>query len=165
MKRLKFYLPAMLFISQSMVYAAQQPPLATSASSVTENSQLINGSLLVENARANSTIPGVRISAGYLKLTNNSKQTIRFSAAKTPAAQHTEFHSMVLHDSKMAMRKIKTIEIKAQHSVEFKENHLHLMFIGLNRHFKAGESITLTLIEDNGQNFKLVMPIIDQKSY
>ena len=161
MKIIKFSLIALLCCGQPMVYADQHHAAAASQES---QSQRVNSSLLVENARAKSTIPGVKVSAGYLKLTNNSAQTMRFIGAKTSAAKYTEFHRMVMRDSKMVMRKVDTIEIKPQQSFEFKEKGYHLMFMGLKQRFKPGETLTLTLIQDNGQTYELLMPIVVMNS-
>ena len=163
MKIVKFSLIALLCCGQSMAYADEHK--TTACSSQTSQSQPVNANLLVENARAKSTIPGVKVSAGYLKLTNNSNQTMRFTGVKTNAAKYTEFHTMVMLDSKMTMRKVDEIEIKANQSFEFKPNGYHLMFMGLNQRFESGESITLTLIQDNGQTYEVQLPIVSMKSH
>ena len=164
MKILQCSLIALLCFVLSVAYAEQQGATPDSATQAAQ-SQLINSKLLVENGRAKSTIPGIKVSAGYLKLTNNSKQTMRFTGAKTTAAKYTEFHKMVMRDSKMAMRKVKIIEIKPQQSFEFREHGYHIMFMGIKQRFKPGESITLTLIEDNGQTYDLLLPIVIIKSH
>lgn len=162
MKIQKLCVITLLCFAQSMAYADEQQ---TTTASQASQSQLINAKLLVENAGVKSTIPGIKVSAGYLKLTNNSKQTMRFTAAKTDAAKYTEFHQMVMRDSKMAMRKVEEIVIKPQQSFEFKANGYHLMFMELKQRFKPGESITLTLIEDNGQTYELLLPIVIMASH
>ena len=164
MKIVKFSLIALLCCGHSMVYSDEHKATTSSASQTSQN-QPVNANLLVENARAKSTIPGIKVSAGYLKLTNNSNQSMRFTGVKTSAAKYTEFHKMVMRDSKMAMRKVDEIEIKAKQSFEFKPNGYHLMFMGLNQRFKPGESITLTLIQDNGQTYEVLLPIVEMNSH
>lgn len=164
MKIVKLCLSALLCCGHSMAFA-DEPITSTFSASQATQSQRVNSVLLVENARAKSTIPGVKVSAGYLKLTNNSDQTIRFTGVKTNAARYTEFHRMVMHDSKMVMRKVETIEIKPQQSFEFKQKGYHLMFMGLKQHFKPGGSLTVTLIQDSGETYKVLLPIVEMKSH
>lgn len=164
MKKIKFTLLLLACLAPSLTYADGHG-IATSSAAHAAQSQQVNSDLLIENARAKSTIPGVKVSAGYLKLTNNSQRTMHFIAAQTPAAKYTEFHRIVMRDNKMAMRKVDSIEIKAQQSFEFTENGYHLMFMGLKQALKSGESITVTLTEDNGQTYQIILPIVAMKSY
>jgi copper(I)-binding protein len=131
---------------------------------VIQNQQVF-ADLLVENARAKATIPGVKVSAGYLKLTNNSDQTMHFTLAKTSAAKYTEYHNMIMDNSKMVMRKVDVIEIKPQQSFVFKEKSYHLMFMGLNQRFTPGELITVTLIRENGQTYDILLPIMEMQHH
>ncbi len=158
MTRLRCTLLLLIFFTLPMSYAEVSAAQGS-------QSQHANSDLLVENARAKSTIPGVKVSAGYLKLTNNSQRTMHFIAAQTPAAKYTEFHRIVIRDNKMAMRKVDSIDIKAQQSFEFTENGYHLMFMGLKQALTPDESITLTLSEDNGQTYEIVLPVVVMKSY
>ncbi len=164
MKKIKCILLLLVSFAPSLSYADSHG-ITTSAAVRASQSQQVDSALLIENTRAKSTIPGVKVSAGYLKLTNNSQRTMHFIAAQTPAAKYTEFHQIVMRDNKMAMRKVDSIEIKAQQSFEFTENGYHLMFMELKQALKPGESITLILTEDNGQTYEIELPIVMMKSY
>lgn len=164
MKRVKFCFIALLCCAHLMAYADKRDSAVPSALQASQK-QGVKADLLVENGQVKSTIPGIKVSAGYLKLTNNSNETICFVGAKTPAARHTEFHRMVMHDGRMAMRKVDMVEIKAKQSFEFNENGYHLMFMGLKQQFKPGESISLTLIDDNGKAYELLLPIVAVESH
>ena len=164
MKIIQLSLIALLCCTHLISYATEHQSMHSSNYQASQT-QPINSNLLIENARAKSTIPGIKVSAGYLKLTNNSSETIRFIGAETSAAKNTEFHRMVMHESKMVMRKVDKIEIKPKQSFEFKPNGYHLMFMNLKQQFKPGESITLTLIQDNGKTYDVVLPITVMKSH
>jgi len=121
--------------------------------------------LLIEDARVKATIPGVKVSAGYFKLTNNSDQTMTFTSAQTSAAAFTEYHTMQMDSNKMVMRKMDSVKIPAHQSVIFKPKGKHLMFMGLNQRFTPGESIEVTLTRENGDTYKVTLPVMDMASH
>lgn len=114
-------------------------------------------SLMITNAWAKATIPGIKVSSGYMTLTNHSHKAIRLVAAKTPMAQHVEYHTMSVKNNKMVMRMIDDIEIPAHETVMFAPNGYHLMFVSLNERFIEGEQFPLTLIADNGAEYAVSM--------
>lgn len=126
-----------------------------------QSKQTLYDDLTIENARARATIPGVKVSAGYLKLTNNTDKTMHFTTIKSNAAKFSEFHNMVMDNNKMVMRKIDSIDIEPHQSFVFKEKSYHLMFMGLNQRFIPGDSISVTLIQDNGKEYEVLLPVME----
>lgn len=121
--------------------------------------QNITEYLVIENARLNSTIPGVKVTSGYMKLINTSDKNIKFVAAKTDIAEHTEFHHMFMQNGKMLMRAVDYIEIQPNGFFELKPSDYHLMLINLNKNLEPGEQASLTLITDNGKDYEIDMVI------
>ena len=113
--------------------------------------------LVISDARAKATIPGIKVSLGYMKLTNHSDANIRLVAAKTPAAEHVEYHSMKVQNNKMSMRMVKYIDIPAHKSVVFGPKGYHLMFMSIQSPFVEGQSFPLTLIADDGAQYSVSM--------
>ncbi|EAR55814.1 hypothetical protein SKA34_15470 [Photobacterium sp. SKA34] len=127
--------------------------------------QNINDVLTIENARAKATIPGVKVSAGYMKITNDTDKPIRLVEAKSSIAKHTEIHRMFMRDSQMAMRKVDSLEIPANGSVELKPKDYHLMFMGVKEAFEPGQEIKVTLVADNGESFDVQLTVMPMTKY
>jgi len=148
MKQILLCVISLLFLNQQLVFAENNTAL-----------------LKAENALVKSTIPGVKVSLGYIKLTNMSDHTIHLIGAKSDSSMHTEFHKMEMSNSQMSMRKVDEIMIKAHQSFAFKKGTFHLMFMGLKKRFVAGESVVVDFLLDNGTSYQVTLPIMDMHSH
>lgn len=151
------YFPAVVFAIE-MPHTEHQPPAQHNYTNI----QQINAALTVENATAKATIPGAKVSSGYMKIINNSDKAITLTGATTAIAKHTEFHRMFMRDSKMAMRKVDALEIPAKGSITLASNGYHLMFMGVKNALKADQVITVRMQQADGEQFDvqlLVMPL------
>jgi len=162
MNKLQLVLVSMLIGVNSSVYAEQHMENKSHTMGI---QQQVDKDLLIENARVKATIPGVKVSAGYFKLTNNSDQTMTFTHAETSVAKFTEYHTMEMDNNKMLMRKMDAVIIPAHESILFKPKGKHLMFMGLNQRFIAGESINVTLFRKNGESYNVNLPVIDMNAH
>ncbi len=142
----------------SQVWAHHDTDHRPAPANHTQQDQTITG-LSIESPQVKSTIPGIKVSSGYLTFHNDSDNLIKLTRVSTPAARVTEFHRMFLRDSKMAMRKVDVIEIAAKTQFQFKPNGHHLMFMGLQKRLEAGQSIEVTFYQDSGQTLTVSMPI------
>ncbi|TXR53814.1 copper chaperone PCu(A)C [Reinekea thalattae] len=115
--------------------------------------------LVISDARAKATIPGVKVSLGYFKISNHSDANIRLVAAETPVAEHVEYHSMEIKNNTMSMRMIKHIDIPAHETVVFGPNSYHLMFVAIQSSFVDGQSFPVTLIADDGSRYEVMMHV------
>ncbi|WP_087024835.1 copper chaperone PCu(A)C [Thaumasiovibrio subtropicus] len=127
--------------------------------SLASGRQPLSDTLFAEHAVAKATIPGIKVSAGYLTLTNTGQETIRLVAAETALSQHTEFHRMFMRDNKMAMRKMEAIEIPAGESFAFTTGGYHLMFMGITTRFTAGETFDVVLIDDKDNRYTVQLSV------
>ncbi len=139
-------------------------PESTPVKTVSGTSQQLSDTLLATNAYIKSTIPGIKVSSGYVTLTNQGTEPLVLIGAETTQAKHTEFHRMFLQNSRMAMRKVDKVEIPAGETFVFKPNDFHFMFMGLSQQFKSGETIDVDLISISGERYTVSMPIMDVKS-
>jgi copper(I)-binding protein len=162
MNKLQLVIISLLLVTTTSTFAEHH---MEKQSDVMGIEQQIDKDLLIENARVKATIPGVKVSAGYFKLTNNSDETMTFTSANTSAATFTEYHTMAMDNNKMVMRKMDFLEIPAHQSVLFKPKGMHLMFMGLTQRFTPGESIEVTLTTDNGETYNVTLPVMDMASH
>lgn len=162
MNKLQLVIISLLLGTTTSVFAESHTKKQSDAMGI---EQQIDKDLLIENARVKATIPGVKVSAGYFKLTNNSEQTMTFTSAQTSAATFTEYHTMAMDNNKMVMRKMDSLEIPAHQSVLFKPKGKHLMFMGLTQRFTPGESIQVTLTTNKGVTYTVTLPVMDMPSH
>ncbi|MFD2179041.1 copper chaperone PCu(A)C [Veronia pacifica] len=127
--------------------------------------QNVSDVLTIEGARAKATIPGVKVSSGYMKIINKSDKAIRLTSATTSVADHTEFHRMFMRDSRMAMRKLDALEVPANGSIELNHQGYHLMFMGVQNAFEPGQVIKVTMTEDNGQTHDVLLTVTPIKKH
>jgi copper(I)-binding protein len=99
----------------------------------------------IENAWARATPPGAKTAAGYMTLRNKSSSPEHLVSAASPAAARVETH-VHIHDGEVVrMRPVKGYDIPAHGSFELKPGSAHLMFVDIQRPFKEGEKIAVTL--------------------
>jgi periplasmic copper chaperone A len=99
----------------------------------------------VENPWSRATAPGAKIAAGYMVLRNSSSAADRLVAASSPLAAKVETHVTTRDGDVMRMREVDGYEIPARGSFELKPGGAHLMLVDIERPFKEGERIPLTL--------------------
>ncbi len=105
------------------------------------------GGIAVETPWSRATPGGAQVAGGYLKITNGGAETDRLTGGSFSAASRFEIHEMKTEGGVMTMRPLpKGLEIKPGETVEFKPGGYHLMFMGLKRGLKDGESVKGTLI-------------------
>ena len=98
----------------------------------------------VEAAWARPTVAGQAGGGGYLKITGGSTPD-RLLSASTGVAKMAELHTMEMDGNVMRMRQIEGIDVPAGQAVELSPGGKHIMFMGLNKTLKVGDSFPLTL--------------------
>lgn len=98
----------------------------------------------VEAAWARPTVAGQAGGGGYLKITGGSTPD-RLLSASAGVAKMVELHTMEMDGNVMRMRSIDGIDVPAGQAVELSPGGKHIMFMGLNKTLKVGDSFPLTL--------------------
>jgi copper(I)-binding protein len=113
----------------------------------------------IENAWARATPPGAETAAGYMTIRNRSSSPDRLIRVASPLAARVEMH-VHLHDGDvMRMRQVKGYDIPANGSLELKSGGAHLMFVDIQRPFKEGEKIPVTLRFERAGERKVVFNV------
>jgi copper(I)-binding protein len=90
------------------------------------------GTLKIAHPWARATPKGSKVAGGYLKITNNGKETDRLVGGSAAFAGRFEIHEMAMDGGVMKMRHLpKGLEIKPGETVELKPGSFHLMFMDL----------------------------------
>jgi periplasmic copper chaperone A len=115
----------------------------------------------VEGAWARPTVQGQAAGGGFLKITGGAAAD-KLVAASASVSKTVELHTMVMEGDVMRMREIGAIEVPAGKTVELKPGGLHVMFIGIDKPLKNGDSFPLTLRFEKAGEVKVEMKVMTQ---
>lgn len=100
----------------------------------------------VTGAWARETAPGQVNGGGFAVIMNKGATDDRLVSGTSPVAAEVQLHTMSMDGGVMRMRQlVDGIPVSAGQPVELKPGSLHVMFIGLKRPLKRGETVPVTL--------------------
>ena len=104
------------------------------------------GDLHIDHPWARATPHGAKVAGGFVAVANKGAADDRLVSATAEIAEHAEIHEMAMKDGVMTMRPLADgVVVPAGGEVALKPGGYHLMFIGLKRMLKQGESFAGTL--------------------
>ena len=102
--------------------------------------------LEIEDARARTSRPPHANSAAFMTLINNGNEDLVIVGVKTPRAKVAELHTMLQEDDKMKMRRVERLVVPSKGELELKPGADHLMFFELDKAWRIGDKLKLTLL-------------------
>mgnify|MGYP003576380288 CR=1 FL=1 len=119
-----------------------------------------DGDVELEGAYARAMLPGQPVGGGFVTLRNGGSVDDRLISVSSPAAGTVELHEMAMQGEVMRMRKLNEgIPLPAGETVELKPGGLHLMFMQVEKPFKEGDSVPVTLTFQKAGSVDIVLPI------
>lgn len=109
----------------------------------------------IANIWLRESIPGSENGAAYFTITNQQAETVRLVGATTEAARAVEVHEHVMRDGMMRMRRVPSLEIAPDATVELKPGSFHLMLFGLKKPLAVGDQVEFILNFDNGDSMTI----------
>jgi len=104
------------------------------------------GDIAIEAPWSRATPGGAKVAAGYLTINNGGAAPDRLVAATADIAERAEIHEMSMTDGMMKMRELPDgVAVPAGGSVALAPKAYHLMFLGLKKPLKEGETFSGTL--------------------
>jgi copper(I)-binding protein len=103
------------------------------------------GNLIVTEARARPTPPGISVGAVYFSVENSGRTADRLLSVSTPVAGKAELHESRLVNGVMEMRQVTSVECPAGATVKAAPGGLHVMLLGLAAPLAAGTQIDVSL--------------------
>ncbi len=103
------------------------------------------GDIVIHQPWARATPGGAQVGAGYLTIENMGKAADRLTGGSFAASSGFELHTMTMDGGVMQMRPADPLEIPAGRTVTLDPANLHIMFTGLKRGLKQGETVPGTL--------------------
>lgn len=122
-------------------------------------STLLSSDIKVENPYVRATPPNLPNSAAFMSLINESDKKVSVVKATSNVSKVVELHTHDMKDGVMKMYQIPQIDIPAKAKTVLKPGGLHVMFIGLHKPLKEGESVAFTLELSNGKTETITAPV------
>ncbi|UFN50382.1 copper chaperone PCu(A)C [Roseomonas sp. OT10] len=83
--------------------------------------------------------------AGYLTLRNGGSEADRLVGASSPAAREVQIHVTREENGVMRMRPVEAVDLPPGQEVALAPGGLHLMLLAIDRPFRVGDRVPLTL--------------------
>jgi copper(I)-binding protein len=103
------------------------------------------GNLIISEARARPTPPGMSVGVVYFSITNLGLTADRLLSVSTPVASKVEFHESRSVQGVLEMRAVTAVECPPGATVKATPGGLHVMLLGLAGPLAAGTDITVSL--------------------
>ena len=104
------------------------------------------GDISIEAPWSRATPGGAKVAAGYLTIKNSGATPDRLISATADIADRTEIHEMSMADGMMKMREVPDgVSVPAGGSLALAPMGYHLMFLGLKKPLKEGDTFAGTL--------------------
>lgn len=105
------------------------------------------GELHLDHPWSRETPLGASVAGGYLVIRNDGAHSDRLVAVSSEIAARGEIHEMAVRDGVMTMRPLPDgLEIPAGGTVRLEPGSFHVMFIGLKRQPRDGETFPAELV-------------------
>ena len=129
-------------------------------SSACGNRKNTSGILEIRDQWARSAMQGGN-GAAYMLFDNGTATNQELIGASSDIAEAAEIHLSRLEDGVMKMEQQASVALPAGEMLEFKPGSYHVMFVGLKRELKAGDTFTLTLKFKGHEDITLTVPVKD----
>ena len=134
--------------------------LATAGENHHHHGDIQHGHLILSEIRIKAVMPGAKVTAGYLEITNKGDQDDRLISVSIKGADKSEIHTMSMDGGVMRMRPLKDgIIIPAGEAVSLTPGGLHLMFMKLTDFPKKGDMASLSLVFEKAGAIDVKAPV------
>jgi periplasmic copper chaperone A len=103
------------------------------------------GNLIITEARARPTPPGISVGALYFSITNAGSKADRLLSVSTPVASRVELHESRNMRGVVEMREVTSVECPPGATVRATPGGLHAMLLGLAEPLAAGTELSVSL--------------------
>ncbi len=108
------------------------------------------GAISISSPWARKSFGNAVNSAGFMVIENSGSKDDRLIEARSKIAKKTELHTHIRDGQIMRMRRVEGgIPVPKQGNVKLQPGSYHIMFIGLHKPLKQGDSFPLTLKFEN----------------
>ena len=116
----------------------------------------------INDAWVRTAPPSTKVMAGYMKITNQSQQTISITNINSPQFKKVEVHHSVMDGGMMRMKKIEPLTLKGQQKLVLKPGSYHLMLVKPAHVIAKGEQVRFNFSFDNGDRLTIMAETRDE---
>ncbi|MDJ0711463.1 MAG: copper chaperone PCu(A)C [Woeseiaceae bacterium] len=102
--------------------------------------------LVASDVEITRPMPGMKMSAGFFVLTNNTSEPVRITAVTSPQFAAVEIHETTIEDGIARMRELEALDVPARGTVTLERGGKHLM---LMRPGDLGDTVSLQLMSED----------------
>jgi len=117
-----------------------------------------SGKLAVRDPWARPALAGDNGGAFFV-IDNGKSAPVGLVSASGDVAETIEVHLSKMEGGVMKMEKQDRVEVAANSQLEFKPGSYHIMLINLNRELQVGDTFTLDLAFDDGENLPIIVTV------
>jgi copper(I)-binding protein len=116
--------------------------------------------IYVKNSYIRLMPPMMKMTAAFMKIKNTSSKNVIITSVSSNLSKFTEMHTHILNDQGTAfMSKMEKIEIKANSTYTLEKGGDHIMFIGLQKPLKIGDTHELMLHFNDGTSKEITIEV------
>jgi copper(I)-binding protein len=112
-----------------------------------------------EEAWIRSLPPGVKMTAGFGVLKNETAQDIEITGFSSPAFRDVSLHETVVIEGVSKMQKVESLAVASGESVELAPGGYHLMLMLPKASISPGRTIPLEITAADGRTFTFDVPV------
>ena len=105
--------------------------------------------VIVTNAWVRPTVAQQKVTGAFMAITSTVDAHV--VGITSPVADRVEIHEMKMDNEVMTMRAVPSLPLGAGKTVNLAPGGYHIMLFGLHQQVKAGDSVPLTLMIEDGQ--------------
>ncbi len=121
---------------------------------------VLAGDFKIADAYARSAGKAAKAGAAFFAITNTGDTDDVLVGARSEAAMKLELHTHIMQDGVMLMRQVEGgFPIAAGETFQLQRGGDHVMFMGLKQPWEQGDTLTVTLVFESGEEMTVEIPV------
>lgn len=134
----------LLFLALSLSFAFASTTVDAAATKST--SETNKSALQIADARVFTPLKGSSATAGYAKITNPTNKDISLTVKTAEKFKAAELHESYEKDGRMRMKRVASLNIPANSTIELKPGGLHIMLFDAESTMKDGDKVMISFL-------------------
>lgn len=107
--------------------------------------------------------PGAQAMGAFMTINNNGDQAVHIIKAHADHFDRVELHQSIEVNGMHQMIAQESLTVPAHGQLQLKPGSYHIMLIGIQQPYHAGDHVLIELTLDNGQHIQVNTPIYQRK--
>lgn len=132
--------------------------LACFVSLITPSESVARSALEITQAWSPEAPPG-RTMAGFMTISNTGNVPIKLVDGYSVGFGRIEIHDMINDDGVMRMRRLDSLTVEANATVQLRPGSYHVMLMEPKETYVANDRIPLTLVDDQNREYEITLTV------